>query len=275
MRGQRGGASAQGSSPDRSPLAGKISDETGDRLTPSHTSKSGRRYRYYVSSRLLTGQATEGEGWRLPARELERAIATCITGWLVHPHTASRMLAGASASSLAASAPKLAALAGAVSHDPRNDTLASLVASVRLAQGLLTIELDPMTLAGQLHLDTACINTGVLKLEAPFTHRQRGVETRLVMADPSARPDPTLIRAVTQAHAWWQALRSGRPMKAIAETENISQRRVALLMTLAFLAPDITEAILEGRQPVSLTLETLIRNPVPHCWNQQREMLLR
>lgn len=58
-----------------SPLAGKIVDETGDRLTPSRANKKGRGYRYYVSHRLiaLTGKK-DASGWRVPAERLEKAI---------------------------------------------------------------------------------------------------------------------------------------------------------------------------------------------------------
>lgn len=45
------------------------------------------------------------------------------------------------------------------------------------------------------------------------------------------------------------------------------------LLNLAFLAPDITDAILHGRQPVSLTTEALIRKPIPLAWNEQRAAL--
>ncbi len=53
-------------------LAGVLYDETGDRLTPSHANRSGKRYRYYVSHRLHLGQ--DQSGWRLPAPMLERLI---------------------------------------------------------------------------------------------------------------------------------------------------------------------------------------------------------
>ena len=50
-------------------LAGLIFDETGDRLTPSHAIKGGRRYRYYISQRLMQDRKKDPSGWRLPALE--------------------------------------------------------------------------------------------------------------------------------------------------------------------------------------------------------------
>ena len=59
-----------------SPLAGKLFDESGEELTPSHAVKGKRRYRYYVSRSLITGSANQTEtGWRIPAAEIERSVA--------------------------------------------------------------------------------------------------------------------------------------------------------------------------------------------------------
>ena len=70
----RGAARATKSAP--SPLAGKLFDERVDRLTPSHAVKGARRYRYYVSRKLIQGTAAHAQGgWRLPAAEIERIVA--------------------------------------------------------------------------------------------------------------------------------------------------------------------------------------------------------
>ena len=66
---------------DPSPLAGKIVDESGERLTPSHTKKGDRRYRYYISQKLVTGVTRADEKqrtWRIPAGQLEGAIASAV-----------------------------------------------------------------------------------------------------------------------------------------------------------------------------------------------------
>ena len=56
-------------------LTGLIDDETGDRLSPTHATKNGRRYRYYISRRLVNGTKTDGpEAWRLPAIEIEKVV---------------------------------------------------------------------------------------------------------------------------------------------------------------------------------------------------------
>jgi site-specific DNA recombinase len=60
-----------------SPLTGKLFDESGQSLTPSHAVKGVRRYRYYVSRGLSQGTVDAGgRGWRLPAPEIERTVAS-------------------------------------------------------------------------------------------------------------------------------------------------------------------------------------------------------
>src|SRR6476659_185116 len=58
-------------------LAGLIFDESGERLTPSHAVKKGTRYRYYVSTSLITGTAkSPSKGRRIPAANLETLVIT-------------------------------------------------------------------------------------------------------------------------------------------------------------------------------------------------------
>ena len=70
------GSGARSSSTKSCVLIGKLFDESGEGLTPSHAVKGDRRYRYYVSRSLMKGPAARVDGgWRLPAAEIERSIA--------------------------------------------------------------------------------------------------------------------------------------------------------------------------------------------------------
>ena len=64
-------------------LAGLVYDEQDERLCPSHASKKGRRYRYYISKHLMHGKPDGREGWRLPARALEEAIQSALRSFLL------------------------------------------------------------------------------------------------------------------------------------------------------------------------------------------------
>ena len=90
-------------------------------------------------------------------------------------------------------------------------------------------------------------------------------------------PDPDLIRLVTDAHRWFEDLRSGKAatIADIAARDRQQVSHVSRTLSLAFLAPDIVEMILAGRQPLTLTPERLKpRRPSPLLWTEQRALLL-
>ncbi len=98
----------------------------------------------------------------------------------------------------------------------------------------------------------------------PMTVKRRGVEMRLVIdghGPASPKADPILLKAIARARGWFDDLVTGRALSlaAIAAREGITDRYVSHLLPLAFLAPDIVEAISVGRQPVGLTVEALVR----------------
>ena len=67
-------------------LAGLLVDGRGERLTPTHAVKKGRRYRYYVSAALITEAGTEhAQGWRLAAQQIEEAVIRILMDWLSQP----------------------------------------------------------------------------------------------------------------------------------------------------------------------------------------------
>jgi site-specific DNA recombinase len=67
-------------------LTGVVFDETGERLTPTHAVKKGTRYRYYVSTSLVTGaKRNRSGGWRIPAGNLEALVINRIRMFLAAP----------------------------------------------------------------------------------------------------------------------------------------------------------------------------------------------
>ena len=104
-------------------------------------------------------------------------------------------------------------------------------------------------------------------LTVPVRLGRAAGETRLIVpgrAAATTRPNPVLIRALVHAHTSLQQLGSGAsPMAA---------RDLATTINLACLAPDITQAILDGTQPQNLTLDRL-RRPLPLAWTEQRQAL--
>jgi len=91
-------------------------------------------------------------------------------------------------------------------------------------------------------------------------------------APAKPRPDETLIRALARAHRWKRMLEEGRYRSAaeIDEAEGVTRGFVNRLLRLTLLAPDIVEAVLEGRQPKGMQLEELT-GLMPNAWEQQHQ----
>jgi len=81
-----------------------------------------------------------------------------------------------------------------------------------------------------------------------------------------------MVRAIARAHIWNRQLINGSFASAseIARTEGVTARYIYKLLPLAFLAPDIVEAISQGCQPGDLTLRTLTTTSIPDDWAAQR-----
>jgi len=252
---------------DPSPLMGKLFDEAGAPLTPSHAVKSGRRYRYYVSKRLIDDTVADNKernGWRLPAREIERIVSETVSGLLADPPT---LTDAARAEGIAAD--RIPDLLKAASRW-RGEVL-DLIERVNLSHDEIAIGLN---------LGMFSVETGIsIRHVVPARIKRRGVEMRLVLdgpGTPAAKPDPALIKAVARARKWFDEIMSGRAASLMetAKANGYSNRYVGRLLPLAFLAPDIVEAIVHGRQPVELTAETLTRQiDLPLSWAEQMTLL--
>ena len=88
---------------------------------------------------------------------------------------------------------------------------------------------------------------------------------------PKARRDETLIKALVRAHRWRRRIESGqaKSITDLAEQEGVTDAYVCRLFPLTCLAPDIVEAILDGRQPRWLKLAEVLGNG-PLAWEEQR-----
>jgi hypothetical protein len=93
-----------------------------------------------------------------------------------------------------------------------------------------------------------------------------------VVGDREPNPDRTLLRALAKAHDWVADLRKGKPLGDIAASTGHSESYIRTRAQLAYLAPTIQGAIFEGRQPADLTLERIIRKPVPLDWDMQARL---
>jgi hypothetical protein len=130
--------------------------------------------------------------------------------------------------------------------------------------------------------ETWSLDGDTITVFIPMTWKRRGGQKVIIAPDggdawvpAKSRPDETLIRALARAHRWKRMLEAGRYGSAqeIADAEKIGRSFVSRLLRLTLLAPDIQEAILEGRQAKGIQLEELTR-AVPGAWREQRRIML-
>ena len=263
----------------RSPLIGKLFDETGERLTPSHTVKGNRRYRYYVSRSLLKGAAGQtAQGWRIPATEIEQNLAVALSKILQDRAALVRDLHHdldvAKIKSILETAEQWSARLR--SQEESSDALASLIERAEVSKnGILLSIRVPLQEHGQAPVPA---DTFFFKREVPLQVRRRGIEMRLVVGGgPDAKIDSAILKAVARANQWLTELLSGHSesLVEIGRREGVGKRYVSRIIRLAFLAPSIIEQIAHGQQPPELTAQALSTRPgdLPLSWNAQRKLL--
>ncbi|MBL8688953.1 MAG: recombinase family protein [Rhodospirillaceae bacterium] len=222
------------------PLAGRLFDSRGHRMTPGHTMKGKHRYRYYVSLAHLRGKNGEaGEVSRIGAETIERMVLTALR----EQH-------------------------GDASAEAK-DLLASVERVTLMRQRLI------IRFSSADNPDSSSARD----VTVPIHVRRVGHLSQIIPADGAGLPagsrqDRALIQALLRAHRWRGQLESGETVtvEAIAQAENVTERYVRKLLPLGFLAPDLAEAVLEGRQPSLLTLAAIASTEFPIDWQKQRQL---
>jgi site-specific DNA recombinase len=286
-------------------LAGLLFDTRGRRFAPTHATKQGKRYRYYALPLEPDTRHANERSWRIAASEIEAVVIERLNAalldrlWLAKtlsldqatPTVIRRFLEGARA---------LGKQLASASGSDQRAALLGLLQGVTAAESEVRIhvKIDGLSLAlsdvgnvesQEFRTETpgkrgtgiagARSNEEVVTLSVAVTFKRRGVETRLIIegGPPSKRlrADPALIKTVARAHIWFDDLVRGRiTITEIAAREGMKVSSVAKLMHLAFLAPDIVEAILGGTQSVTAVAHHLIRSDLPVLWKDQRAHLL-
>jgi hypothetical protein len=116
--------------------------------------------------------------------------------------------------------------------------------------------------------------------EVPYKLRNRGRQLKIlpegITQASHSEPDPTLLKLLRRAHAWRQQLETGasETISNLAAASGVNASYFTRVLRIAYLAPDIIEAIVEGRQPPELTANKLVRiKKLPIDWASQREAL--
>jgi DNA invertase Pin-like site-specific DNA recombinase len=241
-------------------LGGLIFDDRGNRMTPTYTMRRGNRYRYYVSRALMQqgGQETSAVP-RVGADDIERLVV----------ETLSRAL----------SRKDLALDAGSGIWNTETRTVVRESVE-RVVVGGEESQIVLKGRAGEAGTGTperdGDDTVTVLTVPLPPA-RPRARRTILLPGDAGSAPrriDQALLLALAQARSWVRGLRHGEYANTaeIARRFDLSEPHVRRLLRFAYLAPDMVEAIVEGRQPRTLTVRLLLRG-IPLAWTDQRAAL--
>jgi len=235
----------------RSPalLTGLIRDSAGGPMSPVTARKGDAVYRYYVASRLQKGEVVpDGDGVvrRVAAGLVEQAVAGALRELIGQPLAEWSLLRD---------------LVTAVNVHPDRIVLTLTLS----AQTQAIHDLPPPDLAG------------VIRLVVPARLQVRGGRSWLERCEHQTRRriDRTLVAGLRRAHAELAGvgIRPAGRTPSWREAQSINDPYLKSLSRLAFLAPDIQQAIINGRQPAGLTLQSLRERNVPVSWAAQREAL--
>src|SRR4030081_3682084 len=238
-------------------LAGLLFDDAGHRMIPTHATKAGIRYRYYVSTPCLHGEAktaSAGSVPRVPAADIEDTVVKCLK-----EHLAARQDKSTTS---------------AVCLGDRDD-LAQLIAGVVVHRDRLIVQ--PKSDNADQGSDSP---DGSLTIpwRKPPSRRSRRILLPHNASRNDVRPEQferraRLVSAIARGRRWLDDVVSGRvtTVAKLCAREKCSVRQVNMTISLAFLAPNLVKAAVEGRLPRGIGVERL-RDPQP-VWSRQFEAL--
>ena len=281
-------------------LSALIYDELGNRFTPSHAVKNGKRYRYYVSQAAIHHRTGAKGPSRIPAHDIEDLVCRRLRTLLGAPNELLKLVTSLTDEGMDSQAVIGAgqALSSAWQSESSvsireflNDVVARVVVletgiQVLVRTGALIRELlrDPGSPRKKVEVRKifpADKAEDLVILNIDTRLKRCGGEVRLVFPADSTgetktcpRRLPSLIKAIARAHDWYEKIVAGgmTGRRSIGKATGLDERYVAQVLHAAFLSPDIVEAILDGQQPVDLTMEKL-RKRLPADWQEQRMRL--
>ena len=250
-------------------LMGRIFDELGNRMTPSHAVKNGVRYRYYISSLLIQGQPDKAAKLnRVPATEIEKVILSAVR----------KHLAGKPHNRVQAESPDVLA---------DKELISAYVARVDVKRDHLAVQLSAKSERDSEAQD--CGEQGervhpepnVLVVTWKKTPSKRPREI-IRPVSTSAHPDPRPIRsetrvklvtAIAKGRHWLDQLTAGTVtnVEQIGAREKCSIRQVNRTITLAFIAPMLVQAPVDGLLPRGIGVAAV--RDFPAEWSRQYERL--
>jgi len=276
---------------DPSLFAGLIYDDNDNPMSPTHTKKDNRRYRYYVSQAVLQyREADAGSVLRISAKTIEDSVIKRLMQYLQTPMELLKVfshikLSAKKQTTIIQNAKSFVKTWENLTPSKKIDHLKNIIQKTQVGCDGINITLSRAGIS-QCLLNEYPDNeksknnfNDEFIISIPATLKRCGHEAKLIIGDKYANesnPTTTLAiqNALKKALIWNQALITGQVsnMARLAKQEKVTQRYIAHLIKLAFLAPDIMEAIVNGDTPKQLTLGRL-KEGFSYDWDDQRNEL--
>jgi site-specific DNA recombinase len=252
-------------------LAGKLFDDRGNRMSPSHATKRGRRYRYYVSQVIFQGRKQDvGSVARVPAMELEHRVVDAVRGAApTHPwersieteiirRVSNRPVATVNSAAVGSS-PRVLDPGADLRAAVERITIRRTTLEIQLAEGMAEDSPDRIL---------------VIPWTPPSPYRRReiiqGEGGRSAAVRPMrAEARALLIDALRDAYCWQDELirDSSSTIESIAMREKKTERSIRMTLSLAFLSPVLIKAAIEGRLSRGFGVKRLM--DLPMGWSDQ------
>jgi site-specific DNA recombinase len=226
-------------------LMGRMFDDRGNRMTPSHVRKRGVKYRYYICSALVQGQPTQaGALSRVPAGEIEQVVLKSAREHLKLPSE----------------------------KKPDAELVRDHVARVETHADWLLLELVPVKGTGRTYQQKH------IRIEVPW-RKTSSTRRREILLPKSLTPEANrsirsesralLVAAIARGRRWLDELMTDARARteSIANREGCTVRQVYMTISLAFLAPSLVQAAIEGRLPHGMGVTRL--RDLPAEWSRQ------
>lgn len=254
-------------------------------MTPTHAVKKGRRYRYYVSTPLITGTRSDhAKGWRVPAGDVEGLVLDRLRAFFASEQNVGEALSrfDLDASAIRSAMAKTSQLAEAWTslHSIKlRELVRSIVETIKVDDDEIVASLKRREVAAML-LGDRCdvpedrqLDAIDLRIEAKLRRVSKGI--RLMIGGGIAeKPDGQMIGLLRDAHAPRDGLLTDRDetIDAMAQQLGVKRNYLSAHMRATYLAPDIVRALASGRYPPELTPTRLLSlcKDLPHDWLLQR-----
>jgi site-specific DNA recombinase len=247
-------------------LVGKLYDDRGNRMGPSHAAKGGQRWRYYISRAILTGRKSDaGSVVRVPAAQIEKQVFNAVK----HALASNRLIDKSGERS------RVDPTADAAGAYP---TAGAPIQEFSIHQKVLDA-IERVTIgATQVEIQLIVVDGQDRVLTLPWTrassHRRREIiqgvgEAQGPLRAMRTKARDSFIGALRDARRWLDELLidPAQTIESLAMREHKSERSIRMTVSLAFVSPVLAKAAMEGRLPRGFSVKRL--TDLPMLWSEQ------